>query len=141
MNLSLTTMFGKRTRSVETLSADDRSSHSDSTMEAMEIKGDQFGENKEEISSLNLTSYDMWALGLTTAIGGHYFAWNVGLSVGFGNFLIALFLVATAFVSLVLCIAELSSALPFAGEQALPRPCTVALLTYLIFCHQAGHMG
>ena len=82
-------MTNKRARSVEAMS-DDRSSHSDSTMEAMDIKGDQFGENKEEISSLKLTSYDMWALGLTTAIGGHYFAWNVGLAVGFGNFLMPL---------------------------------------------------
>eukprot|EP01032_Pedospumella_encystans_P009833 gene9833-11545_t len=57
----------------------------------------------------------MIALGLTTAIGGHYFAWNVGLSIGFGGFLIVLFLVSTAYCSLVLCLAELSSALPFAG--------------------------
>lgn len=114
MNVAMAVFGGKRTRSVETLS-DDRSSHSDSTMEALDIKGDQFTDNKEEITSLNLTSYDMWALGLTTAIGGHYFAWNVGLSIGFAGFFIALFLIATAFVSLVLCIAELSSALPFAG--------------------------
>jgi len=115
MNLALSTLMGKRTRSVETLSDDRGSSHSDSTEEVLDIQGDQFNENKEEVSNLNLSSYDMWALGLTTAIGGHYFAWNAGLTVGFGSFVIALFLIATGYVSLVLCIAELSSALPFAG--------------------------
>ena len=57
----------------------------------------------------------MIALGLTTAIGGHYFAWNVGLSIGFGGFAVVLLLVSTAYYCLVLCVAELSSALPFAG--------------------------
>jgi len=98
--------------------SDENSHHSDSTEEAIDLKGDQFT-NKEETQSLNLQSYDLIALGLTTAIGGHYFAWNAGLSAGFGSFLIALFLVSTAYYSVVLCIAELSSALPFAGKIAL----------------------
>lgn len=94
---------------------DENSRHSDSSDEAIDLKGDQFA-NKEEAQLLNLQSYDLIALGLTTAIGGHYFAWNAGLSAGFGSFLIALFLVSTAYYSVVLCIAELSSALPFAGK-------------------------
>ncbi len=106
-------MAGKRTTPVETLS-DDRSSSS--TEEVLDIQGDQFNENKEEVSKLNLNCYDMWALGLTTAIGGHYFSWNEGLRIGFGGFLIALFLISTAYFCLILCIAELSSALPFAGK-------------------------
>lgn len=91
------------------------SSNSDISDEAIEIKGDQFSNKQEEAKSLNLKSADLWALGLTTAIGGHYFAWNAGLSAGFGSFFIALFLMATAYLCVVLCIAELSSALPFAG--------------------------
>ena len=84
--------------------------------EVIEIKGDQFSNKSDEVTSLSLTSLDMIALGLTTAIGGHYFAWNAGLSIGFGGFLISLFLIASAYYTLILCIAELSSALPFAGK-------------------------
>lgn len=115
MNLVLSVMVGERTAPVETAISDDRSASS--TEEVLDIQGDQFSDNKEEVSHLNLSCYDMWALGLTTAIGGHYFAWNEGLSIGFGGFLIALFLISTAFFCLVLCMAELSSALPFAGES------------------------
>ncbi len=93
------------------------SHHSDSSSDqAIEIKGDQFT-NQEATQLLNLKGTDLWALGLTTAIGGHYFAWNAGLSAGFGSFLIALFLIFTAYSTVVLCIAELSSALPFAGTN------------------------
>lgn len=111
--------FGRKTRSVESLS-DEPSVHSDSSSdEVIDIKGDQFANKADELSTLNLTSIDMVALGLTTAIGGHYFAWNAGLSIGFGGFLIALFLISSAYYSLVLCIAELSSALPFAGAASM----------------------
>lgn len=92
------------------------SSNSDSSVDRpIVIQGDQFA-NTEVTKLLNLKGTDLWALGLTTAIGGHYFAWNAGLTAGFGSFLIALFLVSTAYFTVVLCIAELSSALPFAGK-------------------------
>lgn len=71
----------------------------------------------KEAELLALTSFDMWALGISIVIGGQYFAWNAGLKAGFGSLFIATVLVATAYASLVLCIAELSSALPFAGES------------------------
>ena len=112
MNIGLATITGKRSSPAETQS-DDRSSSS--TEEVLDLQGDQFGDNKEEISQLNLSYYDMWALGLTTAIGGHYFSWNEGLVIGFGGFFVVFFLISTAYLSLVLCMAELSSALPFAG--------------------------
>jgi amino acid permease len=70
----------------------------------------------KEAERLGLTSFDMWALGISIVIGGQYFAWNEGLHAGFGSLLIATFLTATGYLSLVLCIAELSSALPFAGK-------------------------
>ena len=113
----ISAFMGKRARSVETLSDDPSSHNSDSTEEVLDIKGDQFSGNNESTSVFNLTSWDMVALGLTTAIGGHYFAWNEGLVIGFGGFIIALFLISTAYYSLVLCMAELSSALPFAGKH------------------------
>jgi len=111
--------FGWRARSAQVATADPSiPGESSDNSEIIEIKGDQFSNKSDEVTSLNLTSIDMIALGLTTAIGGHYFAWNTGLSIGFGGFLISLFLIASAFYTLVLCIAELSSALPFAGTRS-----------------------
>jgi hypothetical protein len=74
------------------------------------------GEVDEDLDSISLTTFDVWALGITIVIGGQYFAWNAGLSAGFGTFLVATVLIALAYVSLISCIAELSGAFPFAGE-------------------------
>ena len=65
--------------------------------------------------ALSLKDYDMWALGITIVIGGQYFAWNAALSAGFGSFFIATCIIASGYGCLILCIAELSSGLPFAG--------------------------
>lgn len=89
-------------------------SHHDSDS-MIEIKGD-LAENHHKVESLALNGWDMWALGITIVIGGQYFAWNEALQAGFGNILVATILVATAYVSLIMCISELSSALPFAGK-------------------------
>jgi amino acid transporter len=62
-----------------------------------------------------LTWVDLWALGITIVIGGQYFSWNLGVWTGIGTFGIATFFVATGYICLIFCIAELSSALPFAG--------------------------
>ena len=70
----------------------------------------------DEVDHLALTSFDMWALGISIVIGGQYFAWNSGLHGGFGSLLIATILVAIGYISLIFCIAELSSSLPFAGK-------------------------
>ena len=77
------------------------------------------GERTDDVTlkQWRLTSVDMWALGITIVIGGQYFAWNAGLSVGFGSYLIATVLIGSAYVCLILCLAELSSALPFAGNN------------------------
>lgn len=104
----------KRVTSADNLA--ESSTHSDSTDEVIEIKGDQFEDKKAEAESLQLSSVDMWALGLTTAIAGHYFSWNAGLGAGFGSYLIAMVVISTAYLCLILCISELSSALPFAGQ-------------------------
>jgi hypothetical protein len=69
----------------------------------------------KEVERLGLSSGDMWALGVSIVIGGQYFAWNEGLHAGFGSLLIATVIIASGYICLVLCIAELSSALPFAG--------------------------
>jgi amino acid transporter len=65
--------------------------------------------------TLNLDYKNLWALAMTTAVGGHYLSWSTGLYAGFGSFIIATFIVATGYICLMICSAELSSALPFAG--------------------------
>jgi amino acid transporter len=52
---------------------------------------------------------------MALTIGGQFYAWNVGLKAGVGSFVIAMLLVGTAYLCLDLCIAEMSSAVPFAG--------------------------
>ena len=85
--------------------------------------------------SLSLKDYDMWALGITIVIGGQYFAWNAGLSAGFGSFAIATFLIASGYGCLILCIAELSSGLPFAGgSYGLARVTAGIYPGYLVAC-------
>lgn len=81
----------------------------------IEIHGDQLPSmtNKQ----LKLQWWDMLALGISTTIGGHYFIWNVALLAGFGHFIVAYFIVASGYGMLALCMAELSSALPFAGNH------------------------
>jgi amino acid transporter len=58
---------------------------------------------------------DGWAFGIVIVIGGQFIGWNEGLEAGFGSFFIGTFLVGIAFFNLVLCLAEISSALPFPG--------------------------
>ena len=81
----------------------------------LDVKGEDYYD-KVEVNRLGLTIVDMWCLGITIVIGGQYFGWNESLQTGFGSVLVATFLMATAYICLVFCIAELSSALPFAGE-------------------------
>ncbi len=69
-----------------------------------------------EVKNNRLSWVDMWALGISIVIGGQYFSWNVGVLVGFGSYVIAFFVVSTAYLCLVCSIAELSSGLPFAGN-------------------------
>jgi ethanolamine permease len=58
----------------------------------------------------------LWALGVAAVISGDFFGWNYGLATGgFGGLLIATVFMAIMYVCMVLCIAELSTALPFAG--------------------------
>ena len=86
--------------------------------DVIELKSDQYG-NGPQIQELNLNSWDMWCLGITLVIGGQYFGWNVGLTAGFGSFMIATVLIAIGYICLVFCVSELSSALPFPGKFPL----------------------
>lgn len=93
---------------------DEVSTHSDSTDEVIDLKGDQFHAMSD--TRVNLSVSDIWALGLTTAIGGHFYLWSACLIAGFGSFLIATLLISVGFGTLILCMAELAGALPFAGK-------------------------
>lgn len=81
--------------------------------EVIEIQGDQLQELKD--TSLKLGAWDIWALGLSTTFGGHFYLWSVVSLTGFGGLLVTTFLVFTGYAALMLCVAELASALPFAG--------------------------
>ena len=106
---------------------DDDDTRSDTTVgdREIELKGDQFEEMTD--SKLKLNFIDLWALGITTALGGHFYLWNFALPLGMGSLILATFVVGSGYVCLVLCMAELSGALPFAGNSLCPI-CTV--LTY-----------
>lgn len=86
-----------------------------SSEKELDVKGEQL-ESNSLTSTLDLNWIDMWALGVTISVAGTYFAWNVGLTAGFGTFIIDRFLVSMAYVCMILSVAELSSGLPFAGE-------------------------
>lgn len=48
-------------------------------------------------------------------IGGQFISWNVGLEGGFWEYFCSVLLVAINYLSLNLCLAEMTSALPFSG--------------------------
>jgi amino acid transporter len=80
-----------------------------------------------------LSWVDMWALGISIVIGGQYFSWNAGVYVGFGSYVIAFFLISSAYMCLVSSVAELSSGLPFAGtsHRRLPFIILSSLIIYI----------
>lgn len=58
----------------------------------------------------------LWGLGVGAVISGEFSGWNVGLATGgFWGLLVATILMAVMYLCLVYSIAELSSALPYAG--------------------------
>ncbi|DAZ93198.1 TPA: hypothetical protein N0F65_011739 [Lagenidium giganteum] len=80
-------------------------------------------------------SLDIWMLGITIVIGGQYFSWNSGLSAGVYSYLAGYVLVATAYVALCCCNAEITGALPFAGGAYGLSRCTLGFLPgFLIGC-------
>ena len=89
--------------------------HSDTTDGVIDLKGDKL-RDETVMERANLTYLDLWALALATSIGCHYLAWSTGLSAGFGSFMIATVLMATGFICMLLCLSELASAIPFAGN-------------------------
>jgi hypothetical protein len=88
----------------------DSSVHSDSTDGVINLKGDKL-QDESALQKLNLSYIDLWALALTTSIGGHYLGWCSGLTI-------ATILIATGFICMLCCMSELASAIPFAGKKS-----------------------
>ncbi len=58
----------------------------------------------------------LWGLGVGSVISGEFFGWNFGLNAGgWGGLLIATAIMATLYATMMMSIAEMSTAMPVAG--------------------------
>ncbi|KAG7382153.1 hypothetical protein PHYPSEUDO_005179 [Phytophthora pseudosyringae] len=81
---------------------------------------------------------DIYMLGITIVIGGQYFCWNEGISAGIYSFLIGYFLIASAYITLCSCTAEITGALPFAGGSYGLARCTLGFYpAFMVGCCEA----
>ncbi|KAF0683009.1 hypothetical protein As57867_024832, partial [Aphanomyces stellatus] len=69
-------------------------------------------------------SFNLWAVGITVVIGGQYFCWNNGLAAGTISYGITSLLVGCAYYCMCLCMAEMSSMVPFEGGAFGLARCT-----------------
>lgn len=100
----------------------------------VEIRNSGSREN-EVFSPYKISSLDIWALGITVVIGGQYFSWNEGLEAGLGSYVVGTFLIASAYLSLCLCVSEVTSCLPFAGGAYGLARCTLGLyIGFIVGC-------
>jgi amino acid transporter len=82
---------------------------------------------------------DVYFLGLTIVIGGQIIFWNKGLKEGFWKFFSSMLLVGTGYLCLTLCLAEMTSMMPFAGGSFGYVRCTLGPVTgYLVGCCEAA---
>lgn len=74
-------------------------------------------------SNLNAKSVagmiDFYILGFTLVLGGQVFQWNRGIEAGVWEFFTSTVLTGVAYVCLALCMAELTSTLPFSGKYSV----------------------
>mmetsp|Transcript_637 Transcript_637/g.666 ORF Transcript_637/g.666 Transcript_637/m.666 type:complete len:733 (+) Transcript_637:93-2291(+) len=83
---------------------------------AEHVAGSQQRPDGSKSSSLyNAGKYDIYWLGITIVIGGQLIYWNQSLAEGFWPFCVSTIIVGTGYVCLTLCLAEMTSFLPFAG--------------------------
>ncbi|KAF1327278.1 putative transporter, partial [Globisporangium splendens] len=88
-------------------------------------------------SNANGPSVDIWMLGIIFVIGGQYFCWNAGLAVGLYSYMIAYFLIASAYITLCCCTSEITGALPFAGRAYGLARCTFGFYpAFMIGCYE-----
>ncbi|KAG6611580.1 putative amino acid permease YfnA [Phytophthora cinnamomi] len=81
---------------------------------------------------------DIYLLGISIAIGGQYFGWNSGVSAGIYSLLIAYIIIASGYITLCSCLAEINGALPFAGGAYGLARCTLGFYpAFMIGCCDA----
>lgn len=86
----------------------------------------------------HVTSFDIWALGITIVIGGQYFCWNASLAAGFGSFIIATTLIASAYTCQCICLSEITSTFPISGGAYGLARCTIGFYPgFLVGCCEA----
>ena len=61
--------------------------------------------------------WDVLMLGITTVLGGEYYGWTAAFESGFGSVSIGQFLMGIAYIAMMLCFAEMVSALPLKGNK------------------------
>ncbi|ETW01738.1 hypothetical protein H310_06343 [Aphanomyces invadans] len=81
----------------------------------------QGGATRAQIAS---ASFNLLAVGITVVIGGQYFSWNLGLAAGTLSYGISSIMMGLAYVSISLCMAEVSSMVPFEGGAFGLARCT-----------------
>lgn len=109
---SSTTVAAPSTQDLEHSSAQNSiSSNEDNHVEIVDKEGVH-----KDAERLQLTSFDIWALGVCITCVGEILGWNGGLAAGTGGFFLLLGIMCIGYSCLMLCVAEISSALPFAGK-------------------------
>jgi len=93
---------------------------------------------KPPVNSHMITAFDVWMLGIAVVVGGQYFGWNLGLTCGFGSYVVATLLMGSAYFSLILCTSEIASGLPFAGgAYGLARVSLGYYLGFAVGCSES----
>ena len=83
-------------------------------------------------------TFALYALGFTIVIGGQVFSWNVSLQAGLWEAFAGFLLTSVGYICLVLCLAEMTSALPFSGgSYGFVRVCIGPFFGYCIGCCEA----
>eukprot|EP00981_Chlorochromonas_danica_P013054 scaffold5744_cov179-Ochromonas_danica.AAC.1 len=81
------------------------------------------------------SQWEVTLLGLALVSGSQFYSWNDGLSAGSMEYLLAVFVCGTAYFSTILCIAEMTSALPFGGGlYGIVRVTMGPYFGYLVAC-------
>ena len=81
-------------------------------------KGENFDdEANEDYKSYKYTVgfYEIYMLGLSLLIGGQTITWNIANAYGFYVYISSLLFMASGYICLVYCLAEMASKMPFSG--------------------------
>eukprot|EP01033_Poteriospumella_lacustris_P024782 gene24782-gene21542 len=92
-------------------------------------------EEDHKIATKYANIYDVYLLGITIVIGGQVFSWNVSLAAGYWEAFFGMMTTGFLYLSLILCIAEMTSALPFSGgSYGFVRVCLGPFFGYFVGC-------